>query len=146
MSSILCAVAVAHYSVGRAVRDEERKLVSQSDQELRFRTLTRMESILRLLVERHGARMTLGELLAVYAAMARLCKHDRVTVSEVADATGLPKQNISRWAQKRVGQSIGLIVNEDDQRVRDLALLDDRRGQKNIERLAEILEMALKDS
>ena len=88
--------------------------------------------MLQLLVKRHGARMTLGERLAVYAGMSRLCKQDRVTLAEIAEATGLPKQNISRWAQKRIGSSVGLIVNEDDQRVRDLVMLDRERGQENI--------------
>ncbi|MCZ6640124.1 MAG: hypothetical protein O7F71_00990 [Gammaproteobacteria bacterium] len=113
---------------------------TQQTNDLRYRTLNRLESILQLLVKRHGARMTLGEMLAVYAGMSRLCTQDRVTLAEIADATGLPKQNISRWAQKRIGNSVGLVVNEDDQRVRDLVMLDRERGQENIERLASILE------
>ncbi len=113
---------------------------TQNSNDLRYRTLTQLETILQLLVKRHGARTTLGEMLAVYASMTRLCKRDRVTIREIAEATGLPKQNISRWAQKRLGDSIGLIVNEDDQRVRDVVMLDRERGQENIESLAEILE------
>ncbi len=95
-----------------------------------------------MLVKRHGSRMTLGEMLAVYAGMTRLCKKERVTVGEIAEATGLPKQNISRWVRKRLGDSIGPIANEDDQRMRELVMLDRERGQENIERLAEILEIA----
>lgn len=105
----------------------------------RYRTLTLLESLLRHLVDHHGARMTLGEMLAIYATMARLCKQDRVTNGEIADATGLPKQNISRWAQKRIGDSIYLKINEDDQRMHDVAMLDRERGQESIERIAELL-------
>ncbi len=108
--------------------------------ELRYRTLLRMERILRLLVDRHGARTTLGEMLAVYSAMARLCQKDRVSIAEIAEATGLPKQNLSRWARKRIGESISLRINEDDQRVHDVVMMDAFRGQENIERLAEILK------
>ena len=106
--------------------------------EVRYRTLTELEKVLRLLVERHGARMTLGEMLAITAAMARLCRQDQVTIAEISEATGLPKQNLSRWARKRVGDSISLKVNEEDQRVHDVVMTDAFRGQENIERLARI--------
>ena len=106
--------------------------------ELRYRTLTELEKVLRLLVDRHGARMTLGEMLAITAGMARLCRQDQVTIAEISEATGLPKQNLSRWARKRVGDSISLKVNEDDQRVQDVIMKDALRGQENIERLARI--------
>ena len=108
-------------------------------EEVRYRTLTQMEKVLRLLVDRHGARATIGEMLAIYAAMARLCKQDQVSIAEIAEATGLPKQNLSRWARKRIGDSISLRVNEDDQRVHDVVMMDALRGQENIERLASLL-------
>jgi hypothetical protein len=107
--------------------------------ELRYRTLMELEKVLRLLVDRHGARMTLGEMLAITASMARLCRQDQVTIAEIAEATGLPKQNLSRWARKRIGKSISLKVNEDDQRVQDVVMTDAFQGQENIERLARIL-------
>ncbi len=106
--------------------------------EIRYRTLTELEKVLRLLVDRHGARMTLGEMLAITAAMARLCRQEQVTIAEISEATGLPKQNLSRWARKRVGDSIALRVNEEDQRVHDVVMTDAFRGQENIERLARI--------
>ncbi len=107
--------------------------------ELRYRTLQRLEDVLRLLVDRHGARMTLGEMLAITAGMARLCRKSEVSIAEIAEATGLPKQNLSRWARKRVGDSISLRVNERDQRMHDVTLRDARRGQENIEKLARVL-------
>ena len=112
---------------------------SEASEQIRYQTLTRLEAILRQLVDHHGARLTLGEMLAVTAAMGRLCKQDRVTIAEIADATGLPKQNLSRWAQKRIGDSIYLKVNEDDQRMHDVVMLDRDRGQENLERLARLL-------
>jgi hypothetical protein len=107
--------------------------------DIRYLTLARLEAILHLLVEHHGARMTLGELLAVTTAMSRLCKQDRVTIGEIADATGIPKQNISRWARKRIGDSIFLRINEEDQRMHDVAMFDRERGQEHIEELAKLL-------
>lgn len=114
--------------------DEEQRAA-----EVRYRTLTELEKLLRLLVDRHGARMTLGEMLAVTASMARLCKKEQVSISEIAEATGLPKQNVSRWARKRIGESISLKINDDDQRMHDVIMMDSNRGQENIERLATIL-------
>ena len=109
-------------------------------EEVRYRTLTQMEKVLRILVDRHGARATVGEMLAIYAAMVRLCKQDQVSIAEISEATGLPKQNLSRWARKRIGESISLRINEDDQRVHDVVMMDSLRGQENIERLAEIFK------
>ena len=91
------------------------------------------------MVERYGARTTLGEALAISLTMGRLCKVDRVTVAEIADATGLRKQNISRWAQKRMGQSIEVRSNEDDHRIKEIVLIDPSRGQEYVEALARTL-------
>ena len=112
---------------------------SAADQLLRYRTLTRLEAVLRQLVNRYGSRVTLGEMLAIYAGMARLCKQDRVTIAEIADATGLSKQNLSRWAQKRLGDSIYFKVNEEDGRVLDVFMLDRNQAQEHIEQLAVLL-------
>lgn len=109
--------------------------------EMRFETLSALEEILHQLVVHHGARVTLGEMLAITAAMARFCTADRVSIAEIAAATGLPKQSISRWAQKRLGESLALKMNDEDGRVRDLSLLDNQRGQDNIVRLAEIMKI-----
>jgi len=116
-------------------------MTESTDDELRLKTLNALEDILRQLVLHHGARVTLGEMLAVTAAMARLCKRDRVTIAEIAEATGLPKQSLSRWAQKRVGESIVLKVNAEDQRVHDVSMLDKHRGHDNIVRLAELMKI-----
>lgn len=94
---------------------------------------------MRLLTDRYGARATLGEVLTLTAGLARLCRSDRVTIAEIADATGLRKQNISRWAQKRVGHSIVLRANEDDKRIKEVVLVDPEQGQDYVEELARIL-------
>lgn len=112
--------------------------------ELRYDTLTRLEAVLRLLIERHGARMTLGETLAIVVGMARLCKQDRVTLAEMAEATGMSKQNLSRWARKRLGDSILFKLNEEDQRIQDIVMIDAARGQENIERIAVAFERAMR--
>ncbi len=93
-----------------------------------------------MLVGRYGARMTLGELWTITTALRKLCKKEWVTVAEIAEATGLPKQNISRWMQKRLGDSIHLRTNDDDQRMKDIGLEDPMRGQQFIEELAATLE------
>jgi transcriptional regulator with XRE-family HTH domain len=97
------------------------------------------------MVERYGARMTLGESLAIASTMSRLCRVDRVTLAEIADATGLSKQNISRWAQKRMGQSIEVKYNEDDRRIKEIVLIDPRRGQEYVEALAQTLGIESRD-
>ncbi len=109
------------------------------DQKIRYETLTRLEELLAVLVERYGRRTTLGEIFAITASLRRLCHQERVTIAEIAEVTGLPKQSLSRWALKRVGDSIVLRVNDEDQRVHDVVLLDKDRAREPIELLAEIL-------
>ncbi len=113
--------------------------LSAEAMDLRYRTLVRLEEILRVLVDRHGARMTLGEILAVTATRARLCKKDQVSLAEIAEATGLPKQSLSRWARKREGDSIWLEADEDDQRMLNMIMTDAARGQDHIEHMARLL-------
>ena len=110
-----------------------------SPEELRVETLSRLEELMTAMVERYGRRTTLGEMLAIVATLKRLCRQDQVTLAELADATGLPKQSLSRWAQKRIGDSILLRINEDDQRMNDVVLMDSERGQRQIEIFARIL-------
>ena len=112
-----------------------------AEDKLRYETLAVMEELLMAWVERYGRRRTLGEMLAITAALKRLCDQDRVTVAEIAEATGLPKQSLSRWAQKRVGNSIALRINEDDQRVHDVVLLDKNVASEPIRRFARILRL-----
>jgi IS5 family transposase len=117
---------------------EQTRAGREDADEIRHRTLTQLEALLYLLVERHGTRMTLGEMLAITAAMKLFCKQDQVTIGQIAEATGIPKQNISRWARKRIGDSIVLKINDEDQRMHDVAMLDRERGQANIEQMAEL--------
>jgi hypothetical protein len=108
--------------------DDAETLRAPLPDEVRYCTLHLMEELLSSLVARYGARMTLGELLAI-----------RVTIAEIAEATGLPKQNLSRWARKRIGDSIYLEVDEDDQRKNELIMMDRNRAQEHIVMLAKLL-------
>ena len=107
--------------------------------------MLRLEEFIGLLVGRYGARMTLGELWAITTGLRKLCKKEWVSVAEIAEATGLPKQNISRWMQKRLGDSIHLRTNGEDQRMKDLALADPMRAQRFIEQLAATLEGGIRE-
>ncbi len=93
-----------------------------------------------MLVGRYGARMTVGELWTIVTGLRMLCEKEWVTVAEIAEVTGLPKQNISRWMQKRLGDSINLRTNDEDQRMKDIALADPMRGQQFLEQLAATIE------
>ena len=124
---------------GSKKKTNQRSAAAARAARIRYKTLTRVEAALKLMVERYGSRTTLGEALAIANTMARLCKVDRVTVAEIADATGLRKQNISRWAQKRMGQSIEVRSNEDDQRIKEIVLIDPSRGREYVEALAHTL-------
>jgi hypothetical protein len=109
------------------------------DRKTRTDTLRCMEELLTILVERYGRRTTLGEMLAICASLHRMCLQKQVTIAEIAEATGLPKQSLSRWAQKRIGNSIELNTNEDDQRVHDVRLVNEHVADEPLLKLAEVL-------
>ena len=106
----------------------------------RYRTLKKMEEILKMLVDRHGARMTLGELLTITSSMARLCEQDAVTVAEIADATGLPKQSVSRWARKRIDTRLLVArTRAEDERVTEYALVNRDQAADHLKALGKTL-------
>ncbi len=75
-----------------------------------------------ILIDRFGARLTLGELKAVLVTHLALSTHERITLTDVADASGQPKQSISRWLRR--APHVYLADNPDDARSKILKARD----------------------
>jgi DNA-binding transcriptional regulator GbsR (MarR family) len=63
---------------------------------------SQLEELLRILIDRFGGSRTLGEVYAnTYALhMARDC--EEFTLADIAEKTGVSKQNLSRWLKQHV--------------------------------------------
>ncbi|TDJ25071.1 MAG: hypothetical protein E2O54_03525 [Gammaproteobacteria bacterium] len=100
---------------------------------------TQLEEMLKLLVERFGADRSLGEVFATCHAL-RMAREGRdFSVSDIARATGLPKQNLARWLKYQV--SIGQAntrPSEDDARRQNISITDPVWAFRHLERAAEI--------
>jgi DNA-binding MarR family transcriptional regulator len=100
---------------------------------------TQLEEILKLLVERFGSERSLGEAYATCHALRMVREGRDFSVSDIARATGLPKQNLSRWLKYQV--SIGQAntrASEDDARRQQIGITDPAWAFRHLERAAEI--------
>ncbi len=98
-----------------------------------------LEELLELLVQRFGSDRSLGEAFATCYALRMAREGREVGLSDIARATGLPKQNLSRWLAYQV--SIGQAhtrASEDDARRQEIGITDPVWAFRHLERVAEI--------
>ena len=99
-----------------------------------------LEDLLAVLVERFGSERSLGEVRAISYALRMTREGKKFSLSDVAKATGTPKQTLSRWIQQRV--DLGRVTTQlcdDDSRRREITVTDPVGTNRHLERLAEIL-------
>jgi DNA-binding transcriptional regulator GbsR (MarR family) len=99
-----------------------------------------LEDLLAVLVERFGRSKTLGEVYATVHALRVLRSGGTLTLSEVAEATGSSKQNLSRWLKYQI--EIGQVTTreaEDDGRMRNFDITDPDWAYRHLESVAEVL-------
>jgi len=100
----------------------------------------RLEDLLAALVTRFGAERTLGEVHATSYALRMSREGSKFSVSDVAKATGVSKQSISRWLQHHV--DTGVVKTqpaEDDARIQEITITDPARAYRHLEPIAKIL-------
>lgn len=99
-----------------------------------------LEDLLRLLILRFGPDRSLGEVYATSYALHQWRKGQEISLTDIAKATGLPKQNLSRWLRYQI--SIGQAkaeTSEDDRRRQEIGITDPVWALRHLERVAEIL-------
>ena len=106
-----------------------------------------LEELLELLVLRFGADRSLGEVYATCFALRMAREGREFSLSDIAKATGLPKQNLSRWLayQVSIGQA-NTRVSEDDARRQEIGVTDPVWAFRHLERTAEIFDCELQTS
>ena len=100
----------------------------------------KLEDLLKVLVERFGAGRSLGEVYATTYFLRILQEGRKPSLSEVSAATGISKQNLSRWLkyQIEIGQAV-TSPTEDDGRVHQIDITDPDWAYRHLEQVAEIL-------
>jgi YD repeat-containing protein len=96
--------------------------------------------LLAVLVERFGSETSLGEVRAISYALRMTREGKKFSVSDVAKATGTPKQTLSRWLQQRV--DTGQVTTQrydDDSRRQEITVTDPVGTTQHLELVAKIL-------
>jgi transcriptional regulator with XRE-family HTH domain len=99
-----------------------------------------LEDLLLVLVARFGAGCSLGEVYATSYFFRTLREGRKTSVSDAARATGLSKQNLSRWLQSKI--DLGEVythLSDDDARIQEIGIVDLEWSYRHLELLAEIL-------
>ena len=96
--------------------------------------------ILEMLVQRFGARRTLGETYATSYALKVIRAGGTPSIADIATATGCSKQNLSRWLhyQVDIGQARTRAA-EDDARKQAIAITDPMWAYRHLQSLTEII-------
>ncbi len=99
-----------------------------------------LEDLLAVLVARFGAERSLGEIHATSYALRLSREGSKFSVSDVAKATGVSKQSLSRWLQHHVdtGQ-VKTQPAEDDARIQEITITDPAWAYRHLEPMAKIL-------
>jgi DNA-binding transcriptional regulator GbsR (MarR family) len=98
-----------------------------------------LEQLLKILIDRFGAKRSLGEIYATTYAF-RVAREGRiVSLSEVSEYTGISMKNLSRWARDAVQRDL-LKVRErpDDRRVKDFAAVDFAESCRHLPAVAAV--------
>ena len=99
-----------------------------------------LEELLKVLVERFGAGRSLGEVYATTYFLRVLRGGETPSLADVSAATGISKQNLSRWLkyQIEIGQAI-TSPTEDDGRKYQIDITDPDWAYRHLAQVAEIL-------
>ena len=98
-------------------------------------------SLLAELVKRFGTGRTLGEVYANSYAIAASREGRTVSIAEISDATGVSKQNLSRWLQRQIEvDHVTVQPNENDARVQEINIPDLDLAGRHLESIADILD------
>jgi DNA-binding MarR family transcriptional regulator len=99
-----------------------------------------LEELLKILIERFGASRTIGEIYALTYAMHLAREGKTLSLSEVAEHTGIPKQNLSRWLKSQVEKERAEIeLAEDDARRYNIKVTRLESGSRHLAAIAKLL-------
>ncbi|MGD8832853.1 MAG: hypothetical protein PVF57_19765, partial [Pseudomonadales bacterium] len=102
-----------------------------------------LEQLLKVFVDRFGASRTLGEAYAITYGLRVWREGGQVTLADVAEHTGIPKQNLSRWLKSRLeAQIVQTEPHDTDARMHQIKVVDIDDTSRHLAAAAEILGCA----
>jgi DNA-binding transcriptional regulator GbsR (MarR family) len=105
---------------------------------------SQLEALLKVLVERFGASRTLGEVYATTNALRAVREGRDFTLAEVADQTGISKQNLSRWLKIHIETGHAVIQpHQEDGRRQSIDVVDLKYACRHLPAIADVLGCAV---
>ena len=102
---------------------------------------SKLEEILRVLIERFGSRATLSEVYALTCGLRMVREGRQPTVGEIAGHTGISKQNISRWVGRLVSEGyVSLERDQTDQRQLHIRVNDLESASRHLNEVSPLLQ------
>ncbi|MGD8416773.1 MAG: MarR family transcriptional regulator [Pseudomonadales bacterium] len=101
---------------------------------------TQLEQVLKVLVERFGPSRTLGQVYATTYGLRRIREGNPVSLNDIAEVTGVSKQNLSRWSRTLVSRErISVAPHEIDGRMQLIDVTNPGSAGRHLSEIAEIL-------
>ena len=107
-------------------------------QAMKLPTLHKLESIVRVLVQRYGRTTTLGELLAATIGIRRIAEGEPISVTDLAELSGESTSNVSRWLGKV--PHVELAPDQSDQRRKLIQFTDPDRAFRHLPAIQEVFQ------
>ncbi len=98
----------------------------------------RLEELVKVLCDRFGRRTTLGEVFAAVIGIRRLSRGDTLCVSDLAELSGEPVSNVSRWL--RQVPHLQMVPDPEDERRKLIQVVDWERAGSHFDALVELLD------
>lgn len=106
-----------------------------------------LEQLLKILVDRFGPNRSLGQVYATTYALRVHREGGVINLTDVAQQTGISKQNLSRWREALVRRERVLVQPyEDDGRIQFIDVINPHRACRHLPAVAEIFACPLDPS
>lgn len=98
-----------------------------------------LEQLLKVLVDRFGSARTLGEVYATTYGLRAYREGRNLTLADIAEHTGVSKQNLSRWLKVHVDTDhVVMQPHQDDARRQNINVTDLDYACRHLPAVAEI--------
>jgi len=99
-----------------------------------------LEALLKILIDRFGPARSLAEVYAKTYALRVIREGGVINLTDVAEKTGISKQNLSRW-RKSLEQRNRVLVgpHDEDGRIQNIDVVNLESAGRHLPRIAEAL-------
>ncbi|MGD8418777.1 MAG: hypothetical protein PVH91_17060 [Pseudomonadales bacterium] len=103
-----------------------------------------LERLLRILVDRFGAARSLGEVYATTHALRAYREGRSLTLADIAEQTGISKQNLSRWLKVHIDTEHAIALpHQVDGRKQNIDIINLAYACRHLGAVAEVIGCAM---